>query len=451
MFDVAIIGAGISGLTCGYHLKRAGLKIAIIEAGNVGGAMQSLQHGPYLLEAGPNSLRGSSPELMQLIKELGIEEHLVESSPLAKKRYLYRDGRLIATPSSPIDAITTPLIPFSQKLKVLGEPFVAPTSAPDESIRDFVTRRISSWFADNLIDPVITGIYAGDITRLSVRSSFPKMWELEQQHGSLIKGTIRGKRASAKAAHTEVSKKRNGIFSFREGLHTLINALRASLEGAIVEGYPVTAVEHAEHSYHLVGPNIEARRVVIANAAYKAADLIDPLDPGLAAQLNSIEHPHVSVVSLAFKRETVSHPLDGFGFLVPSNQNRDILGCIFSTSIWEDRAPKDEVLLTIMVGGSRRPEMHDWTDEQIIAAAEREVRETLGITGDAVFQHVTRWQKAIPQYHMGHYKIIEAIDAFEKRTPDLHLLSNYRGGIAIGACVTNATELAGRLVQQHNQ
>jgi oxygen-dependent protoporphyrinogen oxidase len=274
------------------------------------------------------------------------------------------------------------------------------------------------------------------------------MWELEQQHGSLIKGTIKRKRASKSNSGQKKSK---GIFSFKEGLHTLIGALKRALEGSVVEGYSVTGIQATEQGYHLVGPNIDAKHVIIASAAYKAADLIQPIDPSLAEQLNAIEHPHVSVVSLAFKRKDVAHPLDGFGFLVPSNQKRDILGCIFSSSIWDDRAPKDEVLMTIMVGGSKRPEMHDWTDEQIIAAAEREVRETLEITSTPVFQHVTRWQKAIPQYHMGHYKLIEAIDAFERQNPRLHLLSNYRGGIAIGSCVTNATELANRLVQQHIQ
>jgi oxygen-dependent protoporphyrinogen oxidase len=446
MFDVAIIGAGISGLTCGYYLKRAGLKVAIIEAGHVGGAMRSERTGPYLLEAGPNSLRGNSPELLQLIAHLKLEHKLVQSSPAAERRYLYRDGKLIAVPSSPPEALTTPLIPFGEKLKILREPFIAPSTTQDESIRDFVSRRISPWFADNIIDPVITGIYAGDISKLSIRSSFPKMWDFEQQHGSLIKGTIRGKKAK-KASPAAIK----GIFSFKDGLHTLSNALTRGLEGSIVENFAVTQIEATEHGYHLVGPNIDAKKVIVACTAYRASDLIRSFDDSLATMLGEIEHPHVSVVSLAFKQTDVRHPLDGFGYLVPSNQQRDILGCIFSSTLWEDRAPKDEVLLTIMVGGSKRPEMADWTDEQIIAAAEKEVQETLGIGSASVFQHVTRWQKAIPQYHLGHYKIIQAIEAFEQRNPNLHLLSNYRGGIAIGSCVTNATELAKRLVQQHNQ
>ncbi len=448
MFDIAIIGAGISGLTCGFYLNRAGLKIAIIDAGRAGGAMQSQKHGPYLLEAGPNSLRGNSPDLLQLIADLNLEDQLIESSPLAKKRYLYRDGALIPTPSSPPAAITTQLIPFSEKLKVLREPFVPPTSKPDESIRDFVSRRISPWFADNLIDPVITGIYAGDTTKLSVRSSFPKMWEFEQQYGSLIKGTIKSKRGTPQSVKPKPNK---GIFSFKNGLHTLIAALKNVLEGAVVEGNAVTRIQMIDGGYHLVGPNIDAKRIIIGSPAYSAADLIDTYDTPLAAQLRAIEHPHVSVVSLAFKRRDVSHPLDGFGYLVPSNQKRDILGCIFSSTLWEGRAPNDEVLLTVMLGGSKRPEMRDWTNEDLMAAAEREVRETLSITGAAVFQHVTRWQKAIPQYHLGHYKLIEAIEAFEQKNPNIHLLSNYRGGVAIGSCVTNATELAKRLVQEHNQ
>lgn len=446
MFDVAIIGAGINGLTCGYYLHRAGLKIAVIEAAQFGGAMQTHRVGPYMLEAGPNSLRGNSPELLELIELLGLQDQLVESSQLARRRYLYRSGKLIPTPSSPMSALTTDLIPFSEKLKLLREPFVAPTSASDESILAFVSRRVSPWFAENIIDPVITGIYAGDISKLSVRSSFPKMWDFEQEHGSIIKGTFKSKRKSAGVRKPKRSK---GIFSFVNGLHTLIDALRLALDVSVVEGFPVGNLEKTDHGWHLVGPNIEARRVVIASPAYKAADLIAPLDPGLSAQLNAIEHPHVAVVSLAFKRSDVGHPLDGFGYLVPGNQDRSILGCIFSSSVWHGRAPEDEVLLTIMVGGSRHPEMHDWTDEQIIEAAEREVRTTLVIAGSPVFRHVTRWHKAIPQYNLGHYKIIESIESFERSNPNLHMLSNYRGGIAIGSCVTNATELAKRLVQQH--
>ena len=448
MFDVAIIGAGISGLTCGYYLKRAGLNIAVIEASHAGGAVRSHRVGPYLLEAGPNSLRGNSKELLQLIDDLELAGELIESSPAAKKRYLYRDGALLPTPSSLLDAITSPLIPIREKLKFLREPFIAPTTKPDESIRDFASRRISPWFADNIIDPVITGIYAGDISRLSTRSSFPKMWELEQMHGSLIKGAIAGKRGKKSNASNGKPK---GIFSFRDGLHTLTDALRQRLENSMVEGLTVTEIQRTESGYHLVGPNLDAKQVVFAGPAYKTADLMRHLEQTLADDLDRIEHPHVAVVSLAFKKHNVGNPLDGFGFLVPSEQKRDILGCIFTSTLWEGRAPADEALLTIMVGGSKRPEMSGWTDEQIIDAAEREVQETLSVTGAPEFTHVTRWQKAIPQYHLGHHKINESLEAFERANPDLHFCSNYRGGISIGNCVTNATELAQRLVAKHAQ
>lgn len=446
MYDVAIVGAGISGLTCGYELKRAGLKIVIIEASHVGGAMRSQRIGPYLLESGPNSLRGNSKELIDLIRNLGLDDQVVRSSNVAKQRYLYRDGKLMAVPSSPPAALSSPLIPPSEKLKVLREPFVAKGTTDDESIRHFISRRTSEWLADNIVDPIITGIYAGDIAKLSMRSSFPKFWQLEREHGSLIKGAMRAKKNAPKEA---TAQKPPAIFSFKEGLQTLIDALKQQLEGTIVEGFPVTHIEKTDHGYHLVGPNLEAKTVILATPAYRTSELVQPFSRAIAESLKSIEHPHVAVVSLAFKRKDVEHSLEGFGYLVPSNQNRDILGCIFSSSLWEGRAPDDEVLLTIMIGGSKRPKTRDWTDEQILEVAELEVRRTLSIKGASVFHHVTRWPKAIPQYHLGHYKIMDEIDAFEQKHTGIHLLSNYRGGIAIGSCVTNATELAARLVQQH--
>lgn len=446
MYDVAIVGAGISGLTCGCELKRAGLKIAVIEATHIGGTMRSHRIGPYLLESGPNSLRGNSKELIDLIKNLGLEDQIVGSSDVAKQRYLYRAGKLIAVPSLPPAALSSPLIPFSEKLKLLREPFVTKGTTEDESIRHFISRRTSEWLADNIVDPIIAGIYAGDIVKLSMRSSFPKFWAMEREHGSLIKGAIRAKKNAPRTTDTQ---KQPGIFSFNDGLQTLIDALKHKLEGAIVEGFPVTHIEKSKHGYHLVGPNLEAKIVILATPAYRASELIQPFSRGLAESLESIEHPHVAVVSLAFKRDNVEHPLDGFGYLVPSNQNRDILGCIFSSSLWKDRAPEDEALLTIMIGGSKQPKMQDWTDEQILEVAELEVRRTLSISGASIFHHVTRWPKAIPQYHLGYHKIMDEIEAFEQKHPGIHLLSNYRGGVAIGSCVTNATELAGRLVQQH--
>lgn len=444
MVDVAIIGAGISGLTSAYYLKRAGLDVQVYEAAATGGAVQTRRVGPYLLEAGPNSLRDDTPAVRDLVHQLDLEQEIVTPTKAARSRYLLREGELVATPTGPLDAFTTRLLPFSEKLKVLREPWVVKGIVDDESIREFVSRRLSPWIADHIVDPVITGIYAGDISKLSMRSSFPKIWEFEKARGSIIRGAMAARKHKPKPAPGDPP--RRNIFSFRNGLHTLTDKLREEL-GERVHHASIRSIEQEATGYRLHGDAAtQAKRVILANPAYRAAALLRPLDTSLANALQSIEHPHVGVVSLAFKRTAVRRSTDGFGFLVPSNERRDILGCIFISSLWPGRAPEDEILLTVMVGGSRRPDMTGWTDEQLQIAALREVTAILDIHGDPVFTHLTRWQRAIPQYHVGHHKIIEQVERFESAFPGIHLLSNYRGGISVGSCVRSAETLTRRLI-----
>jgi protoporphyrinogen/coproporphyrinogen III oxidase len=444
MHDVAIIGAGISGLTCGYYLKRAGLDVIVLEASKPGGAVQTNRVGPYLLEAGPNSLRDSGEHLIKLISDLGLSDQIVKSSPLAKKRYLLRNGKLLPTPTNPLGIFKGGFLPLGQLMKLIGESIPPKGTMEDETIREFASRRLSPWIADKLIDPMITGIYAGDIAKLSMRSSFPKFWDYEKQYGSVLKGV----NAARKAKPKNSSKRDRSIFSFKDGLHTLTDSMRNALGESLRTNTDVSRLERTHSGWKL--NDAEARAVVIANQAYNAAHLVEQVSPQIANELRSIYYPHVSVVSLAFKRDRVQHPLDGFGFLVPSGEKRDILGCIFSSSLWEGRAPKDEALLTVMMGGTKREDMRSWSEDQLIAAALREVGSLLGISGKPVFTHITRWEKAIPQYHLGHHRTVESLAAFEHANQGLHFLGNYRGGIAIGSCVENATELTARLVQARN-
>lgn len=438
MLDVVVVGGGISGLTCAYYAQRAGLTVKLFTGSDPGGAIQTDLHGAYRVERGPNSLRGSTAALQTLVRDLGLTSRIVQADPAAKERYILHNGRLLKTPSSPAGIFKTSVLPTSEKLRLFKEPFVRQSKNEDESIRDFVTRRGSAYIADHLADPVIGGIFAGDIEKLSIRSAFPKLWEMEQQHGSLLKGALKGRVARKK------SRARTSIFSFIDGVQELPAKLLETL-GASVEHSSVNSITQAEGCFLVEGTR--AKNVVISTPASVCSKLIAPLSSKVARLIEAISHPHVAVVSLAFKRNAVGHPLDGFGFLVPSIEKRDILGCIFSSSLWPGRSPKDEVLLTVMLGGAKRPEIAGWGDQQIVQAAIREAASILDISSEPVFTHISRWSNAIPQYELGHHKIIREIEYLELAHPGLHILSNFRGGISIGSCVENAMDLANRLAK----
>lgn len=443
MKKIAIIGSGITALARAWQLKQRGQDCVVLEpSASIGGAMQSHRDGPYLAEEGPNSIQVKSAEVDAFLKSVpGLEERVMEASGKAKKRFILRNGKPCAVPTGPFSAITTPLWSLAGKLRVLKEPFIpAITPNEEESAADFVRRRLGDELYRYAINPLIGGIYAGDPERLSLRYAFPKLYALEQDHGGMIRGALAKIRM---ARNSHVPKVNERIISFKNGLAELPQLLVAALDGAVHTGVSIKSIRNQGERWQIEweGAPHTYDEVVLTPPAHALAQL--PLEGSVRDALKplaGIDYPPVSVLSLAFKREDVVHPLDGFGVLVPECEKRRILGALFPSSIFAERAPEGEVLLTVFVGGERQPELAVPDTNALLASALAELEEMLGVSGQPTFVHHRHWPRAIPQYKLGYGSLLEQMDTVEAKFPGLRLAGNYRDGISLSYCIETAVK-----------
>jgi protoporphyrinogen/coproporphyrinogen III oxidase len=444
MPDVIVAGAGISGLTCAYALKKSGKDVLIIEGSpRPGGKIGTDRIEGYLLEAGPNSLRLENRETLDLLRDLNVSDRLLEASPNAKKRFILRDGEWVQVPRAPFEAIGTKLFSFSGKLRALREVMVKSSSDDDESIAKFFTRHFGKEVFEYAADPFVTGIYAGDPNKLSVRHSFAQLWRLDQKFGSLIRGGIKQRRQPKNPDRVKPR-----IVSFPEGLGELIAKLRQELQNELLSDEEAISLERSNEQFSLTTnkQKLFASNIILAAPAYTVAPFVASLDPELATLLTEVDYPPVGVAYLGYRTEQFSKPIEGFGGLIPTKEHRKILGIIYSSSNFPGRAPEGHTLLTVLMGGARNRAVGALGEEEIADIAQAEVQELLSPTGAPTFQRARLWKHAIPQYNIGYDKILTALDKTERQIPGLHFIGNYRGGISIGACIQHATELARRLV-----
>ncbi|MFP4158060.1 MAG: protoporphyrinogen oxidase, partial [Opitutales bacterium] len=443
MKRIAIIGSGISALARAWELRRRGHDCTVLEpAARIGGAIQSVRDGAYLAEEGPNSIQVNSAAVDAFLCSIpGLEDRVVEAEPAAKKRYIVRGGQLHAVPMGPLQAVTSSLWSIRGRLRVLKEPFVKPIApGTEESAANFVRRRLGSELYEYAINPLIGGIYAGDPEQLSLRYAFPKLYALEQNHGGLIRGALAKMREGRKNKSSPPFRKR--IVSYQNGLAELPRHLAKALGHRVRTEARIEAISIAEGGGWLITTSgqVEAfDELILTTPAHTLHKL--PFNTEISSRfcaLQSIDYPPVSVLSLAFKRADVAHPLDGFGALVPECENHRILGVLFPSSVFRGRAPDDQVLLTAFVGGERQPQLATADTEDLQALVLEELRELLGVRGEPTFRHHRHWPRAIPQYKIGYGKKLEQIQQIEKDYPGLTLAGNYRTGISLTYCIEAA-------------
>lgn len=454
---VVVIGGGISGLTAAFWLKQSGVPVTVLERDAMpGGTMRTMQDGGWMVETGPNSALETTPVFGQMFDLLGLTRDRLYADAASNNRYILRNGRLHALPMSPPAFLRSRLWTVPGKLRLLKEPFVG-RAEREETIAEFVERRLGREFLDYAINPFVAGVYAGNPEQLSVRSAFPKLYALEEKYGGLIRGMIGGARERKKRA--EVAKDRARMFSFVHGMQQFPDAIAAHLGMAVQCNCTVTAIGVQPSAqgtgvgftvdYTLAGrvSRLEASDVVLAVPSYAAADLLQAHAPDLAQELRGIYYPPVAEVFLGYRADQCSRALDGFGYLIPAVEKRMILGTIWSSALFPGRAPEGHYALTTFVGGSRQPELLKGSDAEILALVRAELASIMGVQGEPAYARVIRWERAIPQYNLGHGKIMGMVDALEASHPGLVVCANYRGGIAVGDCVRNGREVAERIVK----
>lgn len=449
---IVVIGAGISGLTTAYLLFKEEYTVNVLEQKDrVGGSIETVSENGFLFDKGPNSGLETTPVIQQLVGDLNLEEQFVYANREGNKRYILRNGELHALPMSPPSFFKTELFSTKAKLRLIAEPFIGGSKdGYYQSIAEFVTRRLGKEFLDYAINPFVAGVYAGRPEELSVKSAFPKLYALEEEYGGLIIGTIRSIRKRKKSK--EVSKQSAKMFSFKDGMKVLPEAIAKVLDNRLSTGVEVLSVKKTSEgnygvTYRKNGQTLTLLADVVLSTvpAYKAAEIFGSLDETLVKHLNEIYYPPVLVVYLVYDKSSVGQPLDGFGFLIPEKEEKSFLGAIWSSVIFPSRTDDSKASFTLFIGGSRDAGFVDDVEQNVIDRARREFEMIMKIGAEPVSISKRFWPKAIPQYNLGYVEHENFFDHFEKDNKGIILSGNYRGGISVGDCIKNAEVVANKI------
>ncbi len=452
---ISIVGAGISGLATAHAIltRNPDAEITIFEADKrVGGKVWTETSADgYLCEGGVNGFLDKIPKTLELCKAIGISPLPADAS--AQKRYVYSRGELHKLPEKPPEFLKSRLLSVRGRLRVIYETMAGGTDNPDETLAQFGTRRLGKEAFERLIDPMASGVFAGDASQLSLKSCFPRIHEVEAEYGSLILGLIKlqikAKREGKNNTHGPGPGGR--LTSFDNGMSALTNALAKQLGSRIRLATPVKGISRSGNRYLLQldnGVEEESQVLILAAPAHAQARMLQALDPALASLLGEIPYPALSVCCFGYRQQRVGQVLDGFGFLVPSKEQRAVLGTIVDSNVFPGRSAEDSILLRSMVGGARTPELALLPDEQLIDRVRSDLKAILGINPEPDFIRIFRHERAIPQYVVGHATRLETIEAHLQRHPGLVLTGNAFKGVSLNDCVVNAWKTALSLIPQ---
>jgi protoporphyrinogen/coproporphyrinogen III oxidase len=442
-----VIGGGVSGLVCAFALQKAGVNALLVEASvRAGGAIRTERRDGYLLELGPQSFSGTA-QMLQLFDELGIRQQVLQA-PGAAPRYVLVNGTLQKVPMSPPAFLISGFVGIGTKFALLRD--VIGKSVPpagDESIADFVRRKFSAEMLDRLVGPFVSGVYAGDPGKLSLRSSFPTLYEAEKSKGSVIRGML----SNAKKQPSDQPRQRPTLLSFADGTQTFTDALAAKLGDRLLLNTSVAGIARDSPSTPAFQITVRtggeqhsviADKVIVATPTDVAATLLRGVEPVIANGLSEIQYASIAVVSLGYKKSEIGDSLNGFGFLVPRSAGVRTLGSVWNTSLFPGRAPEGSALLTSFIGGAIDPRAAQLSPDELTAIVHKEIASLLKIPGNPTFSNVTVYPRALPQYNLGHAQRLASIDEARKNHPNLWLTGNYLRGPAIGACVEQALSVA---------
>jgi oxygen-dependent protoporphyrinogen oxidase len=474
-YDVAIVGGGISGLSTAYYLQHHAaqanrpFRYTLIErAPSAGGKIITEHvHGfgdtPFVVEGGPDSFLTQKPWALQLAREIGLTDEFLGTNDHLRKTFILHNGKptplpdgvMLIVPTRFTPFVFSPLISLLGKLR-MGLDFLIPARSDhaDETLADFVRRRLGDEALDKIAEPLLSGIYNAEAEKQSVLATFPRLREVESKHGSLIRGMIAARTNSAvKAANSQSAKSLSAFVTFRGGAQELINALVPKLTGELRLNTGVTSItrlpDDTNARYQLTlsdSSTINAHQVILATPTFVSADLLDDLAPEAAKLLAAIRYVSTGTISFGFRRSEVSHPLNGFGVLIPRSEKRPINAFTWSSTKFNYRAPAGHVLIRVFFGGSRNPEIVERSDDDLVAIARRELDTLLGINATPLFHRLFRWRNATPQYDVGH---LQRVDAIEAALPaGIYVTGSPYRGIGIPDCVHQAQQTADLLWQK---
>jgi len=441
---ITILGAGVSGLATAHWLEKNGFDVTILEQSpEPGGAMITKFVDDFLIDFGPNSGLETTPKIQELVSDIGLSNEMIYANEEGNIRYILKNNKLISLPTSPLKFIQTKLFSIPAKFRLLKEPFIGKSEdGYYQSIAEFVERRLGKEFLDNAIDPFVSGVFAGDPTKLSVKSAFPKLYRLEEVYGGLIKGMFKG--AKERKQRNEESKQSAKMFSFKNGMQSFPKAIAKNIKGHIFYNCIVEKIVRQENKIIVELEQNGEKGKITSDAllstipSHRLSKFSDLIDLDLTKHLNEIFYPPVLVLFLGYDKKVITQKLDGFGFLIPSKENKKFLGAIWSSTIFKNRAPKDKAAFTIFVGGARNPDFKVSEVDEKIKEVLKEFHLIMGIKSQPILLQWKFWNKAIPQYNLGYIEHEKYFEQFEKKNPGIFLSGNYRGGISVGDCIKSS-------------
>jgi len=431
-------------------------EIVIFEADKrVGGKVWTeISPEGYLCEGGVNGFLNKVPRTLELCNEVGVTPLPASSS--AQKRYVFSHGELHKLPEKPSEFLASRLLSVPGRLRVLYELFAGGTDDPDETLAEFGTRRLGREAFERLIDPMASGVFAGDATKMSVKSCFPRMQEVEAEDGSLIRGLIKLQMKARKEGTKDTPGPGPGgkLTSFSNGMSALTDSLAVMLGSRLQIASAVAGISRSAKLYtlHMAdGTDEETDVLILAIPAFTQSSILQEYEPELAGLLSGIEYPALSVVCLGYRQDRINPYLDGFGFLVPSGEQRSILGTVVDSNVFPGRAPEGHALFRTMVGGARTPQLGELPDDQLLDLVRADLQDITGLAAEPEFARIFRHEKAIPQYVVGHAARLEAIDRVLEKHPGLVLTGNAFRGVSLNDCVVNAWKTAESLEREFHQ